>query len=245
MKYMGSKSRVAKYIVPILQQYIDQSGTNVYIEPFVGGANVIDKIGADCRIGFDINQYLIALFEHLRYGGTLPDEITREEYAAVRSNKDIYPRWYVGCVGFLASYNGRFFDGGYAKAGYETTSSGKRYRNYYREARDNILQQANNLYTVSFGYMDYKVLAEAVKLDGFVIYCDPPYAGTKQYANSKGFNHDQFWEVMRNWSKNNIVLISEQDAPDDFTCIWQQDVSRSIKAGDKSRSVEKLFKYAG
>ena len=50
---------------------------------------------------------------------------------------------------------------------------------------------------------------------------------------------------MRDWSKNNIVIISEQNAPDDFEVIWEQPVSRSIKATDKSISVEKLFEYKG
>lgn len=34
MKYMGSKSRVAKYIVPMLQQCIDDNSVTTYIEPF-------------------------------------------------------------------------------------------------------------------------------------------------------------------------------------------------------------------
>ena len=42
-------------------------------------------------------------------------------------------------------------------------------------------------------------------------------------------------------SKENICLISELNAPDDFECIWEQEVSRSIKANDKSKAVEKLF----
>lgn len=37
MNYMGSKSRIAKYIVPIIQSYIDNNNINTYIEPFVGG----------------------------------------------------------------------------------------------------------------------------------------------------------------------------------------------------------------
>lgn len=37
MKYMGSKSRISKYIVPIIQKYIDENGIKTYIEPFVGG----------------------------------------------------------------------------------------------------------------------------------------------------------------------------------------------------------------
>lgn len=36
MKYMGSKSRIAKYIVPIIQKYIDDSGYK-YVESMVGG----------------------------------------------------------------------------------------------------------------------------------------------------------------------------------------------------------------
>lgn len=36
MKYQGSKSRIAKYIVPIIQSYIDKMGNecNGYWEPF-------------------------------------------------------------------------------------------------------------------------------------------------------------------------------------------------------------------
>jgi DNA adenine methylase len=37
IKYMGSKSRIAKYIVPIIQKYINENDIAMYIEPFVGG----------------------------------------------------------------------------------------------------------------------------------------------------------------------------------------------------------------
>ena len=74
-----------------------------------------------------------------------------------------------------------------------------------------------------------------------IIYCDPPYQGVKQYLNSGNFNYDLFWDTIREWDKNNIVLISELNAPNDFNCIWEQEVLRSIKAVDKSKSIEKLF----
>lgn len=121
MIYMGSKSRVAKYIVPIIQQCIDDNNLSVYIEPFAGGMNVVDKIKAPFRIASDKNKYLIALFQHLQNGGELLSEVSKELYSEVRANyktKD-YEDWYVGNIGFLASYNGRWFDGGYAKPGYE------------------------------------------------------------------------------------------------------------------------------
>ena len=37
---MGSKNRLCKEIVPIIQSYVNNS--NGYLEPFVGGANVIE-----------------------------------------------------------------------------------------------------------------------------------------------------------------------------------------------------------
>lgn len=70
---MGSKAKIAKYIVPIIQRKIDESGARYYVEPFAGGCNVIDKIKAEYRIASDSNKYLIALFQHLQDGGELPN----------------------------------------------------------------------------------------------------------------------------------------------------------------------------
>lgn len=50
---MGSKAKITKYIVPIIQQKIDESGARYYVEPFAGGCNVIDKIKAEYRIASD------------------------------------------------------------------------------------------------------------------------------------------------------------------------------------------------
>lgn len=246
MKYMGSKSRIAKHIVPIIQKYIDDNNVTKYIEPFVGGANVIDKIRCKERCGFDKNKYLIELLKHVAEGNELLEEVSRELYNDVRSNYKLenkYEDWFVGNVGFIASYNGRWFDGGYAQPGYEKTKSGERYRDYYQEAKRNIIEQRENISNVKFHTSDYRNTVDLNHDVGAVIYCDPPYANTKQYANSKDFDYQEFWGTMRLWSKNNIVLISEQSAPEDFECIWEQEVSRSIKATDKSMSTEKLFKY--
>ena len=69
MKYMGSKSRIAREIVPIMQAEIEGGKYDTYVEPFVGGANVIDKIKCKYRVGFDINRYLTALLQHVQAGG--------------------------------------------------------------------------------------------------------------------------------------------------------------------------------
>ena len=247
IKYIGCKSRIAKYIVPIIQKYIDENKSAFYLEPFVGGANVIDKIKCPNKFGSDKNKYLIALLKHVQSGGQLYDSVSKDLYDKARTafnNGDTseFEDWEVGNIGFIASFNGRWFDGGYAKSGYEKTKNGLRFRDYYREAKDNLMNQAPNLKGIEFRDCDYKRIIDP---RGCVLYCDPPYANTKQYKNAANFDYDEFWQTMRDWSKNNIVIISEQNAPDDFEVIWEQPVSRSIKATDKSISVEKLFKYKG
>lgn len=234
VKYLGSKTRIAKSIVPIIQTYIDKSGFDTYVEPFVGGANVIDKIRCKYKIGFDINPYLIALLNYASTGGVLP-RMTYEEYQAIRVNPDAYLKWQVGCAGFLASFNGRFF-AGYTGIGIDHG----RTRDYVDTACRNLEKQVPNLYDVDFACMDYRRL-------GFcdcVIYCDPPYQGTKGYNKTPAFDHDEFWNTMRKWSSTNIVLISEQDAPQDFDCIWEQETKRTINAaGERKAAVERLFTY--
>lgn len=249
MKYFGSKSRIAKYIVPILQKEINENHIELYIEPFVGGANVIDKIKCPHRIANDLNPYLIALLNHIANDGFLPDSVSKELYDKARiawRNNDLseFELWEIGAIGFLASYNGRWYDGGYAKPGYEKTKYGQRYRDYYRESRDNLLAQAPLLKDVLFSCDDYRHIGEVTK--GMLIYCDPPYANTKQFHNATNFNHKEFWDKMRDWSKSGaIVYISELEAPDDFECVWEQEVSRSVNAKNKTKATEKLFRYKG
>lgn len=241
MNYMGSKQRIAKYLIPILQNEINKNKIKTYIEPFVGGANVIDKITCEHKIGYDINPYLIALHQHAQKDLSFPKTMQRERYNLCREsyNKQDgkYKDWQYGCAGFLGSMNGRFFDGGYAVNSHN--------RDFYREKKDNLLKQAKQpLYkNIYFGVSDFKKIPN---FENVLIYCDPPYEGTKQYGINKKFNHKEFWEWVREKSWNNIVYVSEQNAPDDFVCVWEHKVLRTIKvSADKSYATEKLFVYRG
>lgn len=237
MKYMGSKSRIKKWVVPFLQELIDKNNIDTYVEPFVGGANVIDDIQCENRIGGDLHDKLIALLKHVQDGGDLPLEVSKSLYDDVRSSKDgnKYEEWYVGAVGFLASYNGRYFDGGYAKTIVSKTGVT---RNYYDEAKRNLEHQAPKLKDIQFINCDYMSFSD---VKGALIYCDIPYKDTKQYSVSKNFNHDDFWRWVRDMSKHNIVVVSELQAPDDFECVWQQPVTRTQDNRKRKVSIEKLF----
>ena len=65
MRYVGSKNRLSKELAPIIQSYITED-TVAYIEPFVGGANMIDKINHHNKIGSDLHKELIALLNYTR-----------------------------------------------------------------------------------------------------------------------------------------------------------------------------------
>jgi Site-specific DNA methylase len=81
MKYMGSKTRIAKHILPIILEH--HNASKVYVEPFVGGANLIDKITGD-RIGSDLNETVIQALSSIKYHlDQLPknnQEFTEEDY---------------------------------------------------------------------------------------------------------------------------------------------------------------------
>lgn len=243
MVYMGSKAKYAKYIVPILQRAIDENGVKHYIECFVGGANIIDKIKCEHKYGFDRSDTLIALLQTaaedfdkvMKEGsrelwdkgkayvkdGIMPEDMTLDQ---------------IGAMEFFASYCNGGFPRGYAK---NTVT-----RNYYNEAYQNMKKQAPNLKGIIFKCQNYWELEETKNC---VIYLDPPYQGTKfyGYANQQKMDYDHFWNWVRDISKDNFVFISEQTAPDDFDCIWQQEVKRTTNKTNDFKATEKLFVYQG
>ena len=115
MKYMGSKSKIAKTLLGLMLK--DRTNNQTYIEPFVGGCNVIDKVEG-LRLGCDNNKYLIAMYKYLQNNPTPTFDQSKQHYDEVRqafkgSDTSKLSEAYIGYVGFMASANGRFFDGGF------------------------------------------------------------------------------------------------------------------------------------
>lgn len=241
MVYMGSKSKYAQYIVPILQKVINDRGVDLYIEPFVGGANIIDKIKCNKRIGYDRSDTLIALLCQARddFSKVLADgnrELWDKGKGYVKDG--IMPKDMtlaeIGAMEFFASFSKGGFPRGYAK-----NTAG---RNYFKEARDNMEKQAPNLKGILFYPGNYYELAE---VKGSVIYCDPPYANTKHYgyANQEKMDYTRFWNWVREMSKDNYVFVSEQVAPDDFEIVWEMEAKRTCGESNNFKAIERLFRY--
>lgn len=234
MKYMGSKARIAKEILPIILK--DRKPNQWYVEPFAGGMNMIENVDGK-RVANDKNFHLIEMWKGLQKGYEYPKTITKELYSEARNkynSKTEIDLGLVGWIGWMGSYNGRFFDGGYS--GHNVNG-----RDYIAEQIRNTLLQVEKLKDVKFVSKNY---SEFEFKELCIIYCDPPYENTKQYATSKNFNHEEFWQWCRDMSKQgHQVFISEYNAPDDFTCVWSKEVTNSMNTIKTYKPVEKLFVY--
>lgn len=227
MKYMGSKSRHAKEILPlILQDRTDET----YVEPFAGGCNVIDKVDGP-RIANDINYYLMEMFKAAVDGWEPPDIVSEDAYFKIKQNKDDFPAALVGFVGIGCSYGGKWF-GGYARgAG----------RDYCGESKRNLMKQKDFLAGASFQSGNY---ADMNIVRGSIVYCDPPYADTTKYSASTDFNHQDFYDWCEFLVKDGCrVFVSEYSVPDHWECLWEKKVNSSLTQDTGSKTnIEKLFK---
>ena len=230
MKYMGSKARIAKYILPIILK--DRKPDQWYVEPFVGGANMIDKVEGN-RIGADLNKPLIACLDGLSKGWLPPENISEEFFNKVKVDHSIVDLKTLGYIGTQLTFGAMWF------SAYRKDRQG--IRNYSDEAFRHVEKQATKLRSVKFESCSYSVLDIP---DSSIIYCDPPYAGTAKYKAVDDFDHVKFWQWCRDMSdKGHQVFISEYNAPDDFECLWQKEIQSGLNTNSTKKGIEKLFKY--
>ena len=118
MKYQGSKARIVDEILPIMLQSMHPG--QAFIDGFCGGCSVIQNVPLDYhRIANDNNRYLIAMWKALTTTDWQPPtRIEKPFYDKVRASwhkcDGKYSDALIAWVGFMASRNGRFFDGGYS-----------------------------------------------------------------------------------------------------------------------------------
>jgi DNA adenine methylase len=176
MKYLGSKNRISKHILPIMNK---ERGDRTWVEPFVGGANMIDKVDGQ-RIGSDMNEYVIALLNEMSKPDFNTPKINEEKYNDIKSNIDKYDKWIVGYAGTQLSFGATWF------GSYRRDKQGK--RDYCKEARNNVNKQSKNIQGIHFIHSDYMSLDIP---DNSLIYCDPPYDTKATKGKYKDeFDHD-------------------------------------------------------
>ena len=251
MVYMGSKRRYAKYIVPIIDKYIQNNNITDFYDIFCGGANLADKITCENIYCNDLSPTLIALHQKAQSEpNEIPDTGNREwwdksytEYKRLKANYDIdfdiwaenssMPLWEIGAIEWYSSFANGGFPRGYAKAAHGRDYYNEAYRNHQKQSLDPNYQK------IHFSQGNYLTIPIP---ENAVIYADSPYKGTKPYAINPKFNHEEYYNWLREKSKTNPIFISEQEMPDDFTIIWaKDDATRTCGLDNNFKACEKLY----
>lgn len=238
MRYLGSKAKIKREIIPIITEHLN--GNNLYVEPFVGGANIIDSIDYPQKVGLDISKYVIAIWNCIKDKGIdwIPQAFDEEEYYDVKrcykDNSLKYSDAMIGYVGNCLSYGSKWW-GGFAKY------NPKKNEDHVKEAYNGIRKQYE-----CFKYLlDTKFINATYEDFDYgehsVIYCDPPYLDSIGYESS--FDHTKFWEWVREMTLNgHYVYVSEYTAPSDFKCIWKKNIKETV--GKRvNQKIERLFFY--
>lgn len=227
--YQGGKKKLGYEIYQVIKKY-DKDETVPYFEPFCGMCGVLIHFAKENNnrkiIASDINKDLILMWKNLQKGWKPPTNCAKKYYNELKEQKK--PSAERGFIGTVCSFSGMFFKGGFRKK--------SKSHNFVRSGRIGVLNAVKYLQNVKFKSKSY----DEYNPKGFLIYCDPPYKNNK-IANDtfENFDHDKFWDLMRKWSKNNIVIISEKTAPKDFKCIWKKQYNVSFYNNKFSKNIKK------
>lgn len=227
MKYLGSKRAIAKQLNDVMR--VHYKDYQYYVEPFVGGGNMIKESTHPNRIGYDINEYVIAYFNALKNGWLPPKDVSEELYKDIKNNKEKYEKHLVCFVGFGCSFAGKWF-GGYARS-----KCGRNYANIgYNSSINNDLPYIK---AINFIHSDYRNIKFT---EPSIIYCDPPYKGVTGYRDK--FDHDNFYAWLFDRKKDGHKLfISEYEMPRGFIEVLAIPSKTYINGNTATPKIEKLY----
>lgn len=231
MQYFGGKARLAPRLVPVLQAALSQRPYTVYWEPFCGALNTFYRINFPHRIASDACEPLIALYQYMQGGGTLPTTVSEADYAQAKAGN--CPDWYRAFVGFGCSFAGKWF-GGYARGGHGADAA---------TAQRSLGRKFGRNYAGSYEIVG-DILNGAVRAR-YLIYCDPSYAGTTGYTAVPGrWDASAFWAWAQQQARQHTVWVSEYacPVPHRLVAAWPHRTDmRTPTAGDQNTRVERLF----
>ena len=242
ISYQGCKKRYAKDIVDVILEVekIITGGNDMKVfSPFFGMGHVEFELlkRDENRIihGNDLNSDIIEMWKQLQKGWLPEKNCSEKKYNKIKEmDSPSAERGY-----YLVAFSyGSIFNSGY-RPKYQPKEISDASTKYNYNKIKNIVPYLDNFKFTSKSYTKFNPKNK-------LIYCDPPYNSSKNKMKNKylkEFNEDEFWETMRDWSKNNIVIISEQSAPKDFTCIWKREIRRKTGPYAQSDSIECLFMY--
>lgn len=201
--YHGGKKKIGKDISLIIKEIADEmknSGewrVRGYCEPFVGMAGVYchvpSLLGNRIRyIAGDLNEEVIDMWKAAQSGWKPPTKCTKSDWLKYKRSRSSPTRTFIG---YSMDFRGHCFRGFNDK------------KNISHQSQS-VIECADKMREVEFYHSDYEGFDE---LENFIIYCDPPYAGTEGYKGE--FDSQHFWRWCMKMAKNNVVLVSEYSIP--------------------------------
>jgi site-specific DNA-adenine methylase len=233
--YNGGKQRhglAIKQIITKIEHFLGFDNLD-FFDAFVGMCGVARQFSKDQSrrvIANDLNPNVIALLRKIQEPNwSFPTKCSRSEYNRLKNNFEVSAE--KGFIGIACSFNGNYFRG---------------FRKPNSSLNRNFVEQfSNGLVKLSKDIQHMEIL-DASSYDthhpkNMIVYCDSPYIDnnidTPYFSN---FDFERFWDIMRKWSKSNLLFISERKAPSDFVCIWLG-VTRKKNMFSNSPMDEKLF----
>lgn len=214
MWYLGGKFRQGKQIARIVKELIEPQ--QAYFEPFCGALSSALAVAKECNnllILSDANEALITTWQYAIDGYEFPEEISEETFYKYKQSQD--PKdpltAFIGCG---CAFAGWWFET------YARRHNGK--NDFARTAKKSIEKKIKELKKCFYflGCKDYK---EYKDIKGQFFYLDPPYAHRKQHNFQRGkgrFDTQEFWKFARELSKENCVIVSEFEVPEDFVVLY-------------------------
>lgn len=233
MKYLGGKSKIAKWLVAAMRPHLRG---RAFWDAFCGGLSVSRELAAVCPGGLisDANPALISMYAAIARGWDPPSTVTEAEYAAARALPDTDPR--KALIGFGSSFGGKWF-GGFARS---TAASGEP-RNHLAEARRALVEEVPELVGRGCEFAHINFLEIEPKPIDLVLYLDPPYQGTTGYGALGAFDYPRFYDCIVAWSRHTDVFVSEYALPVG-RCVLEFGHLMSVAGGAQSNArTERLF----
>ena len=229
---MGGKYMLKKHISNTMKELVKPDEVDGYLEPFCGACSVLAIMNElyNCSAS-DYHPDLIELWKAVQDDSFIPPtDMTEEMYNNIKTLSS--PSALKAFVGFGCSFGGKYF------SGYADKYKNDKNENYLREAINSIRKKKDKLNGIDFKCCQYDTWTPS----NLLIYCDPPYQTTKYPIKYRTdvkdydvFDNNKFWDVMRKWSTNNYVFISETTAPHDFVKVWSKSTHRSVSQSVKTR----------
>lgn len=101
------------------------------------------------------------------------------------------------------------------------------------------IQDSEGTKEIKIHSKDYKEFSD---VKNSIIYLDPPYEDVNKVYRHNNLNYEDFYSWCKSMSKENIVLISGYNMPDDFEIVYEFTKAKSTMQGGYHKSkYEKLF----